>query len=165
MQLSKNFSLAELTKSQTAERMGMDNNPNEDETENLRILCERVLQPVRDHFNHVVTISSGYRNEILSAKIGSSRTSQHCAGEAADFEIFGIGNNEVADWIKENLMFDQLILEFWTPGQANSGWVHVSYKKEINSNRKEYLMAIKNPETGKVDYKPILGLSTDRYAK
>ena len=165
MQLSKNFSLAELTKSQTAERMGLDNNPSEDETENLRLLCERVLQPVRDHFNKVVTISSGYRNEILSAKIGSSRTSQHCAGEAADFEIFCTPNNEVSDWIKENLMFDQLILEFWTPGQANSGWVHVSYKKEINSNRKEYLMAIKNPDSGTTSYKPIMGLSTDRYAK
>ena len=165
MKLSKNFSLAELTKSQTAERMGLDNNPNEDETENLRILCERVLQPVRDHFNHTVTISSGFRNIILSQKIGSSAKSQHCAGEAAAFEIFGTPNNEVADWIKENLMFDQLILEFFTPGQPNSGWVHVSYKKEINSNRKEYLMAIKNPESGKVEYKPIMGLSTDRYVK
>ena len=72
-------------------------------------------------------------------KIGSSRTSQHCAGEAADFEIFGVPNNEVSDWIKENLMWDQLILEYWTPGQPNSGWVHVSYKKEINSNRKGIL--------------------------
>ena len=71
-------------------------------------LCERVLQPIRDHFNHTVTISSGYRNEILSQKIGSSRNSQHCKGEAADFEIFGTPNNEVSDWIKENLMFDQL---------------------------------------------------------
>jgi len=163
MKLSKNFSLAELTKSQTATRMGMDNNPSEDETENLRLLCERVLQPIRDHFNHVVTISSGYRNEILSRKIGSSEKSQHCKGEAADFEIFGTPNNEVSDWIKENLMFDQLILEYFTPGEPNSGWVHVSYKKEINSNRKEYLMAIKVDD--KTQYKPILGLSTDRYVK
>ena len=81
MKLSKNFSLAELTKSQTATRMGMDNNPSEDETENLRLLCERVLQPIRDHFNHVVTISSGYRNEILSAKIGSSEKSSSIARE------------------------------------------------------------------------------------
>jgi zinc D-Ala-D-Ala carboxypeptidase len=125
MKLSKNFSLAELCKSQTATRMGMDNNPSEDEQENLRLLCERVLQPIRDHFNHVVTISSGYRNEIL--------------------------------------MFDQLILEYFEPGQPNSGWVHVSYVKEINSNRKEYLMAIK--KNGKPEYKPILGLSTDRYVK
>ena len=163
MQLSKNFSLAEMTKSQTAIRMGLSNNPSEGEVENLRLLCERVLQPIRDHFNHVVTISSGYRNEILSRKIGSSSNSQHCKGEAADFEIFGTPNNEVSDWIKENLMFDQLILEYFEPGQPNSGWVHVSYKKEINSNRKEYLMAIKKND--KTEYKPILGLSTDRYVK
>ena len=163
MKLSKNFSLAEMTKSQIATMMGLDNNPSEDEVENLRLLCERVLQPIRDHFNHIVTISSGYRNVVLSVKIGSSSKSQHCSGEAADFEIFGIPNNEVSDWIKENLMFDQLILEYWEPGQPNSGWVHVSYKKEINSNRKEYLMAIQT--NGKTSYKPITGLSTDRYAK
>ena len=165
MKLSKNFSLAEMTKSQTASRMGLDNNHSEDEQENLRLLCERVLQPVRDHFNKVLTISSGFRNIILSQKIGSSAKSQHCAGEAADFEIYGTPNNEVSDWIKENLMFDQLILEFWEPGQPNAGWIHVSYKKEINSNRKEYLMAIKNPESLQTEYKPILGLSTDRYVK
>ncbi len=164
MQLSKNFNLVEMTKSQTAERKGIPNDPSPDHQENLRLLCERVLQPVRDHFNHVVTVTSGYRSEILSNKIGSSSKSQHCKGEAADFEIFGIPNNEVSDWIKENLMFDQLILEYWEPGQPNSGWVHVSYKKEINSNRKEYLMAIKD-ESGKTSYKPILGLSTDRYIK
>ena len=165
MKLSKNFTLAEMTKSQTASRMGLDNNPSEDEQENLRLLCERVLQPVRDHFNKVLTISSGFRNIVLSQKIGSSAKSQHCAGEAADFEIYGAPNNEVSDWIKENLMFDQLILEFWEPGQPNAGWIHVSYKKEINSNRKEYLMAIKNPESLQTEYKPILGLSTDRYVK
>ena len=82
---------------------------------------------------------------------------------AADFEIFSVPNNEVADWIKENLMFDQLILEFWKPGEPNSGWIHCSYNPEINSNRKEYLMAIKTD--GKTEYKPILGLSTDRYVK
>jgi zinc D-Ala-D-Ala carboxypeptidase len=164
MKLSKNFSKAELCKSQTATRMGLNNNPTDDQTENLRLLCERVLQPVRDHFNQVVSISSGFRDPILSQKIGSSIKSQHCKGEAADFEIFGVANNELADWIKENLMFDQLILEYHTPGEPNSGWVHVSYTKEINSNRKEYLMAIKG-ESGKTEYKQILGLSTDRYVK
>ena len=163
MKLSKNFSLTELTKSQTAERMGLDNNPSEDQTENLRLLCERVLQPVRDHFDDVVTISSGDRSEILSQKIGSSSKSQHCRGQAADFEIFGVENNKVSDWIKENLMFDQLILEYSTPGEPNSGWIHVSYNRDINLNRKEYLMAIK--VDGKTQYKPILGLSTDRYVK
>ena len=164
MNLSKNFSKAELCKSQTAIRMGLNNNPTDDQTENLRLLCERVLQPVRDHFNQVVSISSGFRTEILSNKIGSSSKSQHCKGEAADFEIFGTPNNELADWIKENLMFDQLILEYYTPGEPNSGWIHVSYTKEINSNRKEYLMAIRD-SNGKTQYKPISGLSTDRYVK
>ena len=164
MKLSKNFYLSELTKSQTAERMGLDNNPSEDETENLRLLCERVFQPIRDHFDDIVTVSSGYRNEILSEKIGSSRKSQHCKGQACDFEIFGVDNNKVSDWIKENLMFDQLILEHYKPGNPNSGWIHVSYTKDINMNRKEYLMAFAD-ENGKTQYKPILGLSTDRYVK
>ena len=164
MKLSKNFSLAELTKSQTAERMGLNNSPNEDQTENLRLLCERVLQPVREHFDQVVTISSGFRDPVLSRKIGSSEKSQHCKGMAADFEIFGIDNNKVSYWIKENLMFDQLILEYYTPGEPNSGWIHVSYHPDINLNRKQYLMAIKN-DSGKTEYKPILGLSTDRYVK
>ena len=164
MKLSKNFYLSELTKSQTAERMGLDNNPSEDETENLRLLCERVLQPIRDHFDDIVTVSSGFRNEILSEKIGSSRKSQHCKGQACDFEIFGVDNNKVSDWIKENLMFDQLILEHYKPGNPNSGWIHVSYTKDINMNRKEYLMAFAD-ENGKTQYKPILGLSTDRYVK
>jgi len=70
MKLSKNFSLQELTKSQTAIRMGLDNNPSQAHIENLRILCERVLQPVRDHFNQSVTVTSGFRNLILNRKIG-----------------------------------------------------------------------------------------------
>ncbi len=163
MKLSKNFSLSEMTKSQTAIRMGLVNNPSEAQTENLRILCERVLQPVRDHFGKVVTVSSGYRDIVLSRAIGSSDKSQHGKGQAADIEIFSIPNNELSDWIKENLMFDQLILEYYTPGEPNSGWIHVSYTKNINLNRKEYLMAFK--ENGSVKYKPITGLSTDRYVK
>ena len=162
MKLSKNFYLSELTKSQTAERTGLDNNPSEDEVENLRLLCERVLQPIRDHFDSVVSISSGFRNIILSEKIGSSRKSQHCLGMAADFELFGIDNNKVSDWIKENLMFKQLILEHYKPGDPNSGWIHVSYSPEISDNKKEYLMAIK--VDGKTQYKQI-NLSTDRYVK
>ena len=164
MKLSKNFSLSEMTKSQTAIRMGLANNPSEAQVENLRILCERVLQPVRDHFGKVVTVSSGYRDIVLSRKLGSSDKSQHCKGQAADVEIFSIPNNELSDWIKENLMFDQLILEYFNINEGvNSGWVHVSYNPTISLNRKEYLMAIK--KNGKTEYKPILGLSTDRYVK
>ena len=164
MKLSKNFSLAEMTKSQTAIRMGLANNPSEAQVENLRILCERVLQPVRDHFGKVVTVSSGYRDIVLSRAIGSSDKSQHGKGQAADIEIFSIPNNELSDWIKENLMFDQLILEYFDINEGvNSGWVHVSYNPTISLNRKEYLMASK--VNGKTSYKPILGLSTDRYVK
>ena len=90
MQLSKNFSLEELTKSQTATRKGIDNTPSPEHQENLKRLCENVLQPVRDHFSRVVTITSGYRSPELCTAIGSKITSQHARGEAADFEIFGV---------------------------------------------------------------------------
>jgi len=156
MQLSKNFSLAEMTKSQTATRMGMDNNPSEDEQENLRLLCERVLQPVRDHFNHVVSVSSGYRSPQLSAAIGSSVDSQHCKGMAADFEIYGTPNNEIFNWIKENLMYDQMILEFWNKDEPNSGWLHVSYNPDSSENIKQNLRAYKD-EDNYTRYKPIIG--------
>jgi len=156
MKLSKNFSLAELCKSQTAIRMGMDNNPSEDEQENLRLLCERVLQPVRDHFNHVVTVSSGYRSAALCVAIGSSLDSQHTKGMAADFEIYGTPNNEVFNWIKSNLMYDQMILEYWNPDEPNSGWVHISYNPDQEENIKENLRAYKD-EDNITRYKPIIG--------
>jgi zinc D-Ala-D-Ala carboxypeptidase len=164
MKLSKNFYLSEMTKSQQAVRMGLNNNPSEQQVENLKTLCERVLQPVRDHFGKVVTVSSGFRDEVLNNALGGSKSSQHCLGMAADIEIFDVPNNELSDWIKENLMFDQLILEYFDPADGpNSGWVHVSYNPTISLNRKEYLMAIK--KNGKTEYKPIMGLSTDRYVK
>ena len=156
MQLSKNFSLVELTKSQTAERKGIPNDPSPDHIENLRLLCERVLQPVRDHFNHVVTISSAYRSPALCQAIGSSVDSQHAKGMAAAFEIFGTPNNEVFNWIKGNLLYDQMILEFWNSDEPNSGWLHVSYNPESSENIKENLRAYKD-ENNKTRYKPIIG--------
>jgi zinc D-Ala-D-Ala carboxypeptidase len=111
MKLSKNFHLSEMTKSQQAVRMGLNNNPSEQQVENLKTLCERVLQPTREHFAKVVTVSSGFRDEVLNNALGGSKSSQHCLGMAADIEIFDVPNNELSDWIKENLMFDQLILE------------------------------------------------------
>ena len=165
MKLSKNFHLSEMTKSQTAVRKGLANIPGEQHTENLRLLCERVLQPIRDHFGKVITISSGFRDIILNRHLGSADSSQHCLGMAADIEIFDLPNNELSDWIKENLMFDQLILEYYDSAEGpNSGWVHVSYNPTISMNRKEYLIAFKG-ENGKTNYKPLLGLSTDRYVK
>ena len=152
MNLTKNFSLKELTSSQTAERKGIDNTPSTEHQENLKRLCESVLQRVRDHFERVVSVSSGYRSPELCTAIGSKTTSQHAKGEAADFEIFGISNKELADWINENLGYDQLILEYWKEEDPNSGWVHCSYKSE--GNRKQYLKAYK--ENGKTKYEQVL---------
>ena len=136
MKLSDNFSLLELTKSQTAERKGIDNTPSPEHQENLKLLCTHILQPIRDHFERVVSVSSGYRSEALCTAIGSKTTSQHAKGQAADFEIYGLSNQELANYIKENLDYDQLILEYWKESDPNSGWVHCSYNSE--GNRKEY---------------------------
>ena len=151
MNLTKNFSISELTKSQTAERKGIDNTPSPEHQENLKLLCESVLQPVRDHFSKVVSVSSGYRSPELCTAIGSKTTSQHARGEAADFEIFGVSNKELADYIDSALHYDQLILEYWKESDPNSGWVHCSFS--AGNNRKQYLRAYK--EDGKTKYEPV----------
>jgi len=152
MSLSANFSLEELTKSQTATRKGIDNTPTPEHQDNLKSLCTHVLQPIRDHFDRVVTVSSGYRSPELCTAIGSKITSQHAKGQAADFEIFGVSNKELADYINQNLDYDQLILEYWKESDPNSGWVHCSFKTE--SNRKQYLKAYKD-ENNKTCYQPM----------
>ena len=152
MKLTENFSLVELTKSQTAERKGIDNTPSTEHQENLKRLCESILQPVRDHFSKVVTISSGYRSPALCEAIGSKSTSQHARGDAADFEIFGVSNKALADYIDSELHYDQLILEYWKESDPNSGWVHCSFSE--GNNRKQYLRAYK--EDGKTKYEPVL---------
>ena len=151
MKLSNNFSLKELTASQTAERKGIDNTPSTEHQENLKSLCTAILQPVRDHFSKVVTISSGYRSPELCQAIGSVSTSQHAKGQAADFEIFGVSNKTLADYIDSELHYDQLILEYWNESDPNSGWVHCSFSE--GQNRKQYLRAYK--EDGKTKYEPI----------
>jgi len=138
MKLSGHFSLAELTKSQTAVRKGIDNQPTLDHIENLTELCTHVLEPTRRNFGKPMVITSGYRSEELCEAIGSSKNSQHAKGEAADFEMFGVDNKELATYIKNNLVFDQLILEFYNPDDPSSGWVHCSYSKE--ENRKQSLL-------------------------
>ena len=149
MKLSNNFSLKELTASQTADRKGINNNPNEDQINKLKLLCEKVLQPIRDHYGKVVTVSSGYRSVELCEAIGSSKNSQHAKAEAADFEIFGLSNAELCKWIADNLEFDQMILEYHKLDEPNSGWIHCSYKAE--DNRKQILRAYRN-ESGKTCY-------------
>jgi zinc D-Ala-D-Ala carboxypeptidase len=126
MKLSANFSLAEMIKSSTAIRKGIDNTPDEVVTANLQALVDNVLQVVRDNFGSV-KVTSGYRSPLLNSSIGGSKTSHHCYGFAADFEVTGVDNKELAIWIRDNLQFTQLILEFYTEGDPNSGWVHCSY--------------------------------------
>ena len=148
MNLSANFPLKELTKSDTATRLGLDNTPDDEALENLKTLCEKVLQPVRDHFGKSVTVNSAYRSPESNAAVGGSKTSDHCKGMAADIEIVGVANADLAQWIMDNLEYTQLILEFYTPGIPDSGWVHVSY--DPNNLKKQELTATK--VAGKTTY-------------
>ena len=150
MNLTKNFTLSEMVKSETALRNDMDNTPNEAQIASLKLLAEKVLQPIRDHYVKGVKVNSGFRHPEVNAKVGGSRTSDHCRGMAADIEIPGVPNHEVAEWIKANLLYTQLILEFYTRGVPDSGWVHVSY--DPANLKKQDLTAVK--EGGKTVYLP-----------
>ena len=134
--LSPHFTLGEMIRSQTAARRGIRNEPGPAETAALRLLCEKVLEPVRNQFGRPVIVSSGYRSPRLNTAIGGRRSSQHCQGEAADFTIPGVSNLEVCRWISDNLRFDQLIYEF-----GESGWIHCSYDKD--RLRKQCLHAVR----------------------
>jgi hypothetical protein len=148
MNLTKNFTLAEMTKSETALRHGLENNPGEQELAAMKLLAEKVLQPVRDHFKKGVKVNSAYRHPDVNQRVGGSRNSDHTRGQAADIEIPGVANADLAEWIRDNLEFRQLILEFYTPGIPDSGWVHVSYVAE--DNKKEVLTATR--KDGKTVY-------------
>ena len=153
MNLTANFSLHELTKSETALRLNLDNTPGPVETEYLKILAERVLQPVRDHFQKGVKVNSAYRSLAVNAAAGGvqgAKPSDHTRGMAADIEIPGVANADLAQWIMDNLDYTQLILEFYTPGIPDSGWVHVSYDPE--NLKKQELTAMK--VAGKTQYVP-----------
>ena len=150
MNLSANFTLKELTKSDTATRLGLDNTPDDEALENLKTLCEMVLQPVREHYGKSVSVNSAYRSPESNAAVGGSKTSDHCKGMAADIEIPGVPNHELAEWISKNLQFTQVILEFYTPGIPDSGWVHVSY--DPADLKKQELTAVKRD--GKTVYLP-----------
>ncbi len=138
-QLSKNFSLKELTYSSTAIRKGIDNTPNFEQVINLTHLAINILQPVRDYHGST-TISSGLRVLELNRAVGSSDTSQHRKGEAADMECPGVDNLELAKWMAKNLEFDQIILEGYEEGDTNSGWIHASYRAD-GKNRKKLTTA------------------------
>ena len=123
MKLSKHFTLAEMTVSQTASRRGIRNRPGPQQIEALKLLCVKVLEPVREHFDRPVIVSSGYRSPKLNKAIGGSSTSQHCKGQAADFTVPGVSNYELCKWMERKLNYDQLIYEY-----GESGWIHVSYR-------------------------------------
>lgn len=135
MQLSDHFTLSELTKSSTAERLGIANEPGSTEVENLIMVCDQILEPVRNHYGIAFAPNSGFRCLELNRAIGSSDKSQHVTGQAVDFEVPGMDNKDVALWVVDNCQFDQLILEFYKEGEPSSGWVHCSYTID-GDNRK-----------------------------
>jgi zinc D-Ala-D-Ala carboxypeptidase len=139
MNLTKNFTLHELTKSETALRKGINNVPTQTIITALHTLAVNVLQPVRDHYAKAVKVNSGYRSPEVNAAVGGSKTSDHCKGQAADIEIPGIANKELALYIRDNLEYTQLILEAYTEGVPDSGWVHVSY--DPNNLKKQVMTA------------------------
>ena len=154
MQLSKYFTLAELTPSGTAKRLGIKNDPTPAHLECLKGLSVNVLDKVREHFGKPIWVSSGYRSKALNdVTPGSSATSQHCTGEAADLDQDGRGtgvtNKMVFDYIKDNLVFDQLIYEYGT--DANPDWIHVSWESK-GKQRKQVLRCIR--VNGKPVYTP-----------
>jgi zinc D-Ala-D-Ala carboxypeptidase len=133
MKLSANFSLNELTKSDTAIRHDIDNTPSMQVIENLQDLVDNVLQPLREKFGPIV-VTSGYRSPAVNKAIGGSPTSDHCLGYAADFEA-SIDNRELAIYIRDTMSFKQLILEFYRDGVPDSGWVHCSFQKDANKGQ------------------------------
>lgn len=147
--LTNNFSLHEMIKSETAIRKDMDNTPHSDEVvQNLIVLCEQVLQPLRDVYGVGIKVNSGYRSPDVNAAVGGSRTSDHCKGQAADIEIPGVANADLAQYIADNFNFTQLILEFYTQGVPDSGWVHISY--DSNNLKKQVMTAVR--QSGKTVY-------------
>lgn len=152
MQLSKNLSLAEMIISAEAKRKSISNAPIEQHVANMKKLALNIFQPIRDHFNAPIHVSSGYRSAELNKAIKGAATSQHCSGEAMDIDMDGsnITNAQIFNWIKDNLVFDQLIWEFGT--DKNPDWVHVSYES-TGKQRKQILKAIKkNGKTSYINY-------------
>ena len=150
MRLSDNLSLKEVTKSATAIKHGISNEPSIDHLENLKAIAENIFQPIRNHFGVPIAVTSGYRSEELNKRIGGSLTSQHSKGEALDLDadVYGqVTNKEIFEYILDHIDFDQLIWEIGT--DQDPDWVHVSYKRK-ERNRGEVLKAIRT--NGKVRY-------------
>ena len=151
--ISKHITYAEAIHSQTAKRKGIDNTPNPNQIEAMKLLAEKVFEPLREWVGGPIKVNSFFRSPELNTAIGGSKTSQHCKGQAIDIDdVYGYKtNSEMYHWIKENLSFDQMIWEFGTDTQPN--WVHVSYVSEEN-NRNRCLKAYKD-DMGRTKYKTI----------
>jgi hypothetical protein len=151
MQISKHLSLAEVSRSETAKRKGINNTPSGEHLENFKKLAENIFEPIREHFGVPIHISSGYRSKELNAAVGGSSSSQHCQGEAIDIDMqnTNITNAQIFNYIKDNLNFDQLLWEFGN--DSNPDWVHVSYES-TGKQRKQILKVIK--ANGKTSYVP-----------
>ncbi|MBN1990571.1 MAG: peptidase M15 [Bacteroidales bacterium] len=148
MNLSKNLTLDEVTSSSTADRLHIRNDNMSNETlENLKAIAINVFQPARDILGPI-RVSSGYRSPELNKAIGGAQNSQHSVGEALDLQGIRSSNNELFHFIKDNLIFDQLIWEFGS--NSNPDWVHVSYRRG-GGNRNQILISVK--ENGKTGYK------------
>lgn len=152
MRLSRNLSLYEMVKSNTATRLGIDNKPSDEHIIHMINWAENIFQPIRDHFGEPIFISSGYRSRELNSLINGSLRSQHCNGMAGDIDqdnrASGVTNRDVFDFILDHLDFDQLILEY-PDEDENPEWVHVSYISK-EQNRNQVLMAVR--EQGKTKY-------------
>jgi len=153
MKISEHLDLSELIRSESAKRNGISNMPTEAHIANLKLLAEKIFEPIRNNFRCPIHVSSGYRSKELNTKIGGATTSQHSSGEAIDLDMDGtpngVTNKMIFDYIYKNLDFDQLIWEFGT--NENPDWVHVSYES-TGKQRKQVLKAYK--ENGKTKYKP-----------
>lgn len=137
MEISKHFNMQEVIKSYTATRLGIDNSLPDNLLPNARLVAEKILEPVRLYFSRPIIVSSWYRSPKLNKAIGGSLKSDHCKGCAVDFEIDGMANAFIAEFIRDNLEFRQLILEFHNPDKPNSGWIHCSYVE--GDNKKQVL--------------------------
>jgi hypothetical protein len=144
MNLSKNLELFEMTRSETAKRKGVSNQPTPEHIENMVVLANKIFQPIREHFGVPIYISSGYRSAALNKKIGGVKNSQHLTGEAIDIDqdghSSGITNVQIFNWIRHNLSFDQLIWEYGS--NVTPDWVHVSYGS-TGPQRRQVLRATK----------------------
>ena len=150
--ISKHVSLREGVFSQTATRRDLDNTPNEEQLENMKLVAEKVFEPLREWVGGPIKINSFFRGLPLNTAIGGAKSSQHMKGQAMDIDdTFGHATNaEMYKWIKENLDFDQMIWEFGD--YKNPNWVHISYVSP-EKNRNRCLLAYK--EKGRSKYKVI----------